>query len=531
MHGDFGVSATTEQPIAPEIGRRLEVTAPLALLSLVLALALALPTGVLAALRHRRLSGTVISAASQVGIAIPEFWAGILLITIVSVRLGWLPAGSFPGWGESVGGSLEHLILPVIALALVQAAVLVRFVRSAVLEVLREDFMRTARAGGLTRAAALRRHGLRNASTSIVTLLGLQVAGLLVGAVVIERVFNLPGLGLGLLNGIDDRDTLLVQDIVMLLTAAVLVVNLGVDLSYRVLDPRLRGAAEMNELLLAESAPRPRARRRTTGSLIAGAVLVASIVLTALISYVWTPYDPTVVRPDASLAGSSWQHLLGADQFGHDTVSQLMVGARTTLWVGLVAIGIAALDRHPARRRRRAAGRRCRRGRDARLRHRLRVPRGADRDHARGRVRQVDHDGDDRDRHRVHPRVRTAHARVPRLQVLRSDYVLAARACGRRPREILTRHVLPNIAAILIVQATVLFAVAILAEAALSYLGLGTSPPTPTWGGMLTNSQTYLDQDASLALWPGLAIALAVLGFSLLGDGLRDVLDPRLRRR
>ena len=116
------------------------------------------------------------------------------------------------------------------------------------------------------------------------------------------------------------------------------------------------------------------------------------------------------------------------------------------------------------------------------------------------------------------------------LQVLRSDYVLAARACGRRPREILTHHVLPNIAAILIVQATVLFAVAILAEAALSYLGLGTSPPAPTWGGMLTNSQTYLSEDALLALWPGLAIALAVLGFSLLGDGLRDVLDPRLRR-
>jgi peptide/nickel transport system permease protein len=242
VHGDFGVSATTQQPIAPEIGRRVEVTGPLALLGLLLALAVALPAGVLAALRHRRLSGTAISAASQIGIAIPEFWAGILLITIVSVRLGWLPAGSFPGWSASVGSSFEHLILPVIALALVQAAVLVRFVRSAVLEVLREDFMRTARAGGLTRSAALRRHGLRNASSSIVTLLGLQVAGLLVGAVVIERVFNLPGLGLGLLNGIDDRDTLLVQDIVMLLTAIVLVVNLCVDLSYRVIDPRLRRA-------------------------------------------------------------------------------------------------------------------------------------------------------------------------------------------------------------------------------------------------------------------------------------------------
>ncbi len=220
----------------------LEVTAPLALLSLLLALAVAIPLGILAALRHREASGTAISAASQIGIAIPEFWAGILLITIVSVRLGWLPAGSFPGWSESVQSSLEHLILPVIALALVQAAVLTRFVRSAVLEVLREDFMRTARAGGLTRAAALRRHGLRNAASPIVTLLGLQIAGLLVGAVVIEQVFALPGLGAALLAAIDDRDTLLVQDIVMLLTATVLIVNLLVDLSYRVIDPRLRGA-------------------------------------------------------------------------------------------------------------------------------------------------------------------------------------------------------------------------------------------------------------------------------------------------
>ena len=128
-----------------------------------------MPLGIVAALRHRQVSGTAISAASQIGIAIPEFWAGILLSTLVSVKLGWLPAGGFPGWGESVGGSLESLILPAIALALVQASVLTRYVRSAILEVLREDFMRTARAGGLTRYGALRRHGLRNAAIPIVT--------------------------------------------------------------------------------------------------------------------------------------------------------------------------------------------------------------------------------------------------------------------------------------------------------------------------------------------------------------------------
>jgi peptide/nickel transport system permease protein len=242
VHGDLGVSAVSQAPIAPHIGAELEVTGPLVAASLVLAVALALPLGVLAALRQRRLSGTVISTASQIGIAIPEFWAGILLVTLVSVRLGWLPAGSFPGWSESVGGSLKALILPSLALALVQASVLTRYIRSAVLEVLRDDYMRTARASGLTRVGALRRHGLRNAAIPIVTVLGLQISGLLVGAVVIEQVFNLPGLGSALLTGVRQRDTLLVQDLAMFLTATVLVVNLLVDLSYGLLDPRLRGA-------------------------------------------------------------------------------------------------------------------------------------------------------------------------------------------------------------------------------------------------------------------------------------------------
>ncbi|MEO9175779.1 MAG: ABC transporter permease, partial [Gaiellales bacterium] len=146
-----------------------------------------------------------------------------------------------PGWGETVGGSLKALVLPSLTLGLAQAALLTRYVRSALLDVLRDDFMRTAQATGRTRASALWRHGLRNAAIPLVTVLGLQIAGLLVGAVVVEYVFTLPGLGKGLLDGIHNRDTVVVQDIVMLLSATVLVVNLLVDLSYRVLDPRLRG--------------------------------------------------------------------------------------------------------------------------------------------------------------------------------------------------------------------------------------------------------------------------------------------------
>jgi peptide/nickel transport system permease protein len=285
----------------------------------------------------------------------------------------------------------------------------------------------------------------------------------------------------------------------------------------------------MSQLLAVETAPERRAHWRTNGSLIVGGALVGLVVLAALISYVWTPYDPTVVRADDSLAGSSWQHLLGADNFGHDTLSQLMVGARTTLLVGVVAIGIAAVIGVPI-----GAVAAQRGGAVDEL-----AMRGADIVYAFPAVLIAIMLAAVYGGSTVTAMVAIGIAYIPvfarltrgsALQVLRSDYVLAARACGRRPREILTHHVLPNIASMLIVQATVLFAVAILAEAALSYLGLGTSPPTPTWGNMLADSQTYLAEDAWLAVWPGLAIALAVLGFSLLGDGLRDVLDPRLRR-
>jgi peptide/nickel transport system permease protein len=268
---------------------------------------------------------------------------------------------------------------------------------------------------------------------------------------------------------------------------------------------------------------------RRDASLLAGAALVLVVVVAALVSYVWTPFDPTVVRPQDALAGSSSQHLLGADQYGRDVLSELMTGAQTTLLVGVVAIGIAALVGVPLGA--------------------VAAQRGGPVDEVAMRVADVVY---------AFPAVLLAimlaaayggstltatvaigiayvpvFARLTRasaLSVLRSDYVLAARAYGRRPLAILWRHVLPNIASILIVQATVLFAVAILAEAALSYLGLGAPPPSPSWGQMLSNSQTYLGSDSELALWPGLAIALAVLGFSLLGDGLRDALDPRLRR-
>lgn len=243
LRGDFGTSYVSRVAIGPQVVDRLQVTLWLVATAMVIALVLAVPAGTVMAARHRKLSGLFLSALSQVGVAVPAFLAGILLIVGFAVRLGWLPAN---GWTPPAVDPVmfaKQLALPALSLGLVQGAVLTRYVRSAVLDVLREDYLRTARAKGLRPFKALWRHGLRNAAVPVVTVLGLQLATLLIGAVVVERVFVIPGLGSLLLDGVSNRDLLLVQGVVMLLVMAVLVVNFLVDLLYLAIDPRLRGAA------------------------------------------------------------------------------------------------------------------------------------------------------------------------------------------------------------------------------------------------------------------------------------------------
>jgi len=247
VHGlvtfDPGNSYISHAPIGPQIADRLQVTLWLVGTGMVLAVILAVPMGTLMAVRHRRPSGLLLSAVSQVGVAVPAFLAGILLITVFAVGLGWLPAN---GWTPPVQDPvlfLKQLVMPALSLGLVQAAVLTRYVRSAVLDVLREDYLRTARAKGLRPTRALLRHGLRNAAVPVVTVLALQLATLLVGSVVIERVFVIPGLGSLLLDSVANRDLVVVQDVVMIIAMAVLLVNFLVDMVYLVIDPRLRERA------------------------------------------------------------------------------------------------------------------------------------------------------------------------------------------------------------------------------------------------------------------------------------------------
>jgi peptide/nickel transport system permease protein len=242
--GQTANSISYDTPTAELIGQRLQVTLPLAVLAMALTVVLALALGVNAAARHGTLADVGVMTASQVGIAIPNFWFAILLILVFAVQLQWVGAGGFPGWTEDEGGGLvdglKALVLPAIALAVVQAAILARVTRSAVLEVMREDFVRTARAKGLTKRQALWRHVLRNAMIPVVTIMGLQFANLITGTIVVENVFVLPGIGRLVFQAIANRDLVVVRDVVMLLAAVVVLVNFAVDLLYVAIDPRLR---------------------------------------------------------------------------------------------------------------------------------------------------------------------------------------------------------------------------------------------------------------------------------------------------
>ncbi|QIK61819.1 ABC transporter permease [Leucobacter viscericola] len=243
LRGDFGTSYLTQTDISPMVSDRLQVSLILVLTAMVVALAVAIPLGTWAAVKHRNFSGVAIGVGSQIGVAIPGFLAGILLVMVFAVGLGWLPANGWTPPSEDFGDFLRRLILPVVALASVQGAILTRYVRSAVLEVMSEDYLRTARAKGLSKTGALVKHGLRNAAIPVITVTGVQIAALIIGAVVIERVFVIPGLGSMLLDAVGNRDLLTVQSVVMVLVAITLILNLIVDVLYTVIDPRMRRSA------------------------------------------------------------------------------------------------------------------------------------------------------------------------------------------------------------------------------------------------------------------------------------------------
>jgi len=244
LTGNFGVSHLSGDAVVSLLLPRLAVTMWLVGFAMVGSLLLAVPAGMIAALKRRSWQGILVSASAQLGMAIPVFWGGILAVVIFAVWLRWLPANGYVPLTQDPGSWAAHLVLPVLTLSAVQAAVLIRYVRSAFVEVLNEDYYRTARSIGWTPMRALLRHGLRNVAISLVTVLGLQVSSVLVGAIVIESVFSLPGLGSLLMTAVAQRDLLVVQGTVMFLVLAVLAISALVDFSYLLIDPRQRTGRE-----------------------------------------------------------------------------------------------------------------------------------------------------------------------------------------------------------------------------------------------------------------------------------------------
>jgi len=240
FQGEMGLSYVYRVPVTELIGQRLHVTLPLSIGAMVVATLVSLSLGIFAATNHNRIGDYGVMGFSQLGLAIPDFWFGILLIILFAVVLHLLPSGGFPGWDEGIWHGARSLILPIFTQALSLTAIMTRVTRSSVLEVAREDYVRTARAKGLSRRAALWRHVLRNALIPVLTIGGLLVATVVTGTLVIENVFALPGVGKLTFDAISNRDLMVVKNVVLLFAAIVVVVNFVVDILYAMVDPRIR---------------------------------------------------------------------------------------------------------------------------------------------------------------------------------------------------------------------------------------------------------------------------------------------------
>ena len=240
LTGDFGTSYTYRTPVAEMLGERLWISLPLALYALTMSTLIAFPAGIWAASKRGSVADVTVMGVTQIGVAIPNFWFAMLMVLVFSINLRWFSAGGFAGWDAGFFAAMKSLTLPAIALALPQASILARVMRSSLLDTLSEDFVRTARAKGLTRRQALWRHALRNALIPVLTIIGMQFSFLIAGAIIIENVFFLPGLGRMIFQAISSRDLIVVESAVMLLVFGVIVVNFAVEIAYALVDPRLR---------------------------------------------------------------------------------------------------------------------------------------------------------------------------------------------------------------------------------------------------------------------------------------------------
>ena len=524
LAGDFGFTAEG-QAVGPLLAERLGVTLPLALLAMGLAVAIGLPLGIAAARRRGSFADRGLMALAQLGVAVPGFWLGMVLVLLFSVTLRWLPAGGFVPWGENPGAALASLLLPAIALALPAAAGIGRVLREALLEVAGSDFIRSARARGLTRRAAMWRHGMRPALLPVLGGLGRRLAGLVAGTVIVETVFYLPGLGRLILDGIGAGEPAVVRSGVSVLVVVIVGTAFLATIVAAWLDPR--GGARPGDGRAGPARGRRARPPRTRFRIGAAASLL--FLLAGFVSTVWVPYPVESLDVGAAMLDPGPAHWLGTDHLGRDMLSLLMKGTLTSVVVAAIAVGLGALIGVPL-------------GLAA-------AAWGGPADWLADRV------GDFlvalpalvvailaaavSGPSAINVMVAVGLCNIPVFaRATRNgafgyrglDYVAAARLAGMGTFEIARRHVLPDLANRIAVQALFQLAFGVLAEASLSYVGLGTQPPATSLGLMLREAQTYALLHPALVLTPGLAIVLIVVALNLAGAGLRDQLVPPLHR-
>lgn len=591
IRGDLGQSLHSRKPVIDILIQRFPATLELTLISMLAAVLLALPLGILSALKaNTRIDDTAMFTA-LLGVSLPNFWLGPMLILLLSVKLDWLPV--------SGRGGAQYYILPAITLGTALAAILTRMTRSSLLEVLKAQYITTAYAKGASPTRAVLIHALRNSLIPVVTIMGLQFGALLGGSVITETVFSWPGIGRELIQAIQGRDYPVVQGCVLLISLCYVLVNLLTDLTYGFLDPRIQYSARppvfhsiwhqsvrwikafwgwfpgnlvlvlcaclsvvafsfrsvLGEFLISESilsqgvqsvaklsiliAPAIcmwqwsrtgssswRKFIRSSKSMI-GVGIAFSFLFLGLFGSSVCSGDPVAVELSQRLDPPSADHLFGMDHLGRDLWSRVIYGARISMMVGVIVTLVSMV---------------------------IGVSVGMVSAWAGGwiddllmrivdimlafpgillAIAMVAVLGPDIKNVMIALCIMgwVGYARLARGQVLAlrdSEYVQAARSLGASPIRIMGRHLLPNILAPIIVQATLGMAGVIIAEAGLSFLGLGTQPPTPSWGGILNSGVEYFRDGAHMTIFPGLAIMVVVMGLNFLGDGLRDALDPRM---
>lgn len=544
VRGDMGNSYRTQRSVSSEILSRFPTTIRLALGAGVLAALIGVPLGILSAVKQYSIfdiSGTLIAMFAA---SIPAFWLSLMAILLFSLKLGWLPSNG--------SDTFRHYILPSVSLAIPSAASLLRLTRTTMLETIRQDYIRTARSKGQVERKITFRHALKNALLPVVTVVGMEFGFLLGGAVICEQVYSINGLGTLIVNAIRMKDVPQVTGCALFLAFFFMLVMLVVDILYAYIDPRIRAryqgkkrlkeveemdenrqsaAAEAELLSFKKKSQLSEIWRRMKKNRLAmvGLVIFALIVLCTIFADLIVPYQRGIDQVmSVRLQPPSGAHIFGTDMYGRDIFARIIHGTRYSFVMGVIAVLVGIT---------------------------IGGVLGAVAGYYGGMVdavimRIVDTimcipfmllsltivtalgPG------LVNVLIALMISMVPNFtRVIRSailtvagmDFIEAARSCGTPNRFIVFKHVLPNAIGTVIVQATMSVGSTIIAAAGMSFIGMGIQPPAPEWGSMLSEGREYMRYSPYIVLFPGLAIAFSALSLNLMGDGLRDALDPRLK--